>query len=219
MNSDFLNNLPSDIALCHELIKKLFADNQRLAVRLQEIARKKYGKQSEKLTGEQLRFVFAELQQEYPNFEETKPEEKEPEQVKNHGGGGRKITQPKENIKEEVKTYILTEAEIQCPQCHEQRVEFGKEITKELEYIAPSFKIIKHEQIKYTCCNCQSQITIAPKPETLAIEKGAPSFNLLSHIITSKYLDHLPLYRQEQIYSRLGVEIQVFYVQMASCLC
>ena len=54
---------------------------------------------------------------------------------------------------------------------------------------------------------CQSRVAMAPKPETLAIEKGAPSFNLLSQIIASKYLDHLPLYRQEQIYSRLGVEI------------
>lgn len=207
MNSDFLNDLPDDISLCHELIKKLFADNQRLALRLQEMVRKKYGKSSEKLTDGQLRIVFAELQNELSDLEESKPLEKEPEKNKKHGGGGRKITQANENVEEEVKTYTLPEDEIQCPHCCQQRVEFGKEITKELEYNPPTFKIIKHVQVKYTCSNCQGQVAMAPKPETLAIEKGAPSFNLLSQIITSKYLDHLPLYRQEQIYSRLGVEI------------
>ncbi len=89
--------------MCHELIKKLFADNQRLAMRLQEIARKKYGKQSEKLTAEQLKFVFAELQNEYPNFEITGVEPQEVKKVKVHSGGGRTITELKTILKKKSK--------------------------------------------------------------------------------------------------------------------
>jgi transposase len=54
---------------------------------------------------------------------------------------------------------------------------------------------------KYACKHCQEHVTIADKPAQ-PIDKGLPGPGLLAHVVTSKYADHLPLYRLERIFER-----------------
>jgi len=74
-----------------------------------------------------------------------------------------------------------------------------------LEYVPSHFKRVLHVRPKLSCRACET-IVQAPAP-TLPIEKGRPGPALLAHVIVSKYCDHLPLYRQSDIYAREGVEI------------
>ena len=69
-----------------------------------------------------------------------------------------------------------------------------------------SLVVLRHVRPKYACKTCQGNVVIAERlPEP--IEKGLPGPGLLAQVIVSKYADHLPLYRQERIFARQGVEL------------
>ena len=80
---------------------------------------------------------------------------------------------------------------------------FGEDVTEVLEYVPASFKVIRHIRPKLSCRTCET-IVQAPMP-SLPIERGKPGPGLLAHVLVSKYADHLPLYRQSDIYAREGV--------------
>ncbi|KZE81808.1 transposase [Myroides marinus] len=83
----------------------------------------------------------------------------------------------------------------------------GKETTDVLDYVPGYFKIKRYIRYKYaTKDKDNTQISIALLPERI-IDKGIPSEGLLSTIIVDKYVDHLPLYRQKQRFSRENIDI------------
>ena len=75
-----------------------------------------------------------------------------------------------------------------------------------LDYRPASFRVIRHVRPKFTCRSCEA-ITQAPAP-LLPIRRGPASAALLAHVLVSKFCDHLPLYRQSEIYSRVGVMLE-----------
>ena len=81
----------------------------------------------------------------------------------------------------------------------------GKEITEELECEPARFYINRYIRYKYAAKNGEG-IKIAELPERV-IEKGIPGAGLLAMILTGKYMDHLPLYRQKQIFARENINI------------
>ena len=82
---------------------------------------------------------------------------------------------------------------------------FGEDVSEQLEYIPDSFKVIRHVRPKFSCAGCD-RVVEAPAPSR-PIERGLAGPGLLAHVIVSKFADHLPLYRQSEIYARQGVEI------------
>ena len=93
-----------------------------------------------------------------------------------------------------------------CPDCGEIRQPFGEEVREQLEYVPASLVVLQHVRPKYACSSCRANVVIADRlPEP--IEKGLPGPGLLAQVAVSKYADHLPLYRQEAIFQRFGVEL------------
>jgi len=92
-----------------------------------------------------------------------------------------------------------------CPDCGGQLRQFGEDVSEQLEYIPDSFKVVRHVRPKFTCIGCD-RVVEAPAPSR-PIERGLAGPGLLAHVIVSKFSDHLPLYRQSEIYARQGVEI------------
>jgi len=92
-----------------------------------------------------------------------------------------------------------------CPDCGGGLRHFGDDVSEQLEYVPESFKVIRHMRPKFTCTGCDRVIE-APAPSR-PIERGLAAPSLLAHVIVSKYADHLPLFRQSEIYARQGVEI------------
>lgn len=97
-------------------------------------------------------------------------------------------------------------AEHCCPQCGGTLTKLGEDVSEVLEYVPASFKVIRHVRPKLSCAGCDA-IVQAPAPSR-PIERGQAGPGLLAHVITSKYCDHLPLYRQHAMYAREGVEIE-----------
>lgn len=77
---------------------------------------------------------------------------------------------------------------------------------QQYEFVPAVVKVIEHVRGVYACKCCEESIQRAPIPPQ-AIEKGIPGPGLLAHVIVCKYGDHLPLYRQQGIFERLGIEI------------
>ena len=81
----------------------------------------------------------------------------------------------------------------------------GEDVTEVLDYVPGRFQVIRHVRPKYACSRCDV-ITEAPAPN-LPTPRGRATPGLLAHVLVSKYLDHLPLYRQSEIYAREGVDL------------
>ena len=85
-------------------------------------------------------------------------------------------------------------------------VAIGRESSDQLKFIPATVEILRHIRPKYACPTCKEGVKIAPMPK-LPIPKSLATPSLLAHVATSKYVDGLPLYRQEKIFQRLGIDV------------
>ena len=100
---------------------------------------------------------------------------------------------------------IVHSSEPLCPECAAQMRVLGEDVAEMLEYVPSHFKVIKHVRPKLSCASCQRIVqSLAP---SRPIERGLAGPGLLAHVLVSKYCDHLPLYRQSQIYAREGIDL------------
>jgi transposase len=93
-----------------------------------------------------------------------------------------------------------------CPSCGGALSKLGEDVSEVLEYVPALFKVIRHVRPKLSCTKCDA-IVQAEAPSR-PIERGLAGPGLLAHVLVSKYADHLPLYRQAEIYAREGVELE-----------
>ncbi len=105
----------------------------------------------------------------------------------------------------------LSEEEKICP-CGAELSRIGQDTCEELDYIPAKVRVMRHIRYKYACKNCEGvqddgpTVKIAPAPAQL-IPKSIVTEGLLAHILVSKFADALPLYRQQKIFARLGVDL------------
>jgi transposase len=92
-----------------------------------------------------------------------------------------------------------------CRACGSTLIKIGEDVSEVLEYVPASFKVIRHVRPKLSCPQCHVFVQ-TPAPQR-PIDRGLPGAGLLAHVLVAKYADHLPLYRQSEIYAREGVEL------------
>src|SRR5271155_1504078 len=92
-----------------------------------------------------------------------------------------------------------------CPDCGGRLRELGEDVAEMLEYVRACFKVIRHVRPKLSCDACD-RIVQAPAPSR-PIDRGLAGPGLLAHVLVAKYAGHLPLYRQAEIYSREGLDL------------
>jgi transposase len=93
-----------------------------------------------------------------------------------------------------------------CPDCGGELRKLGEDVSEMLEYVPECFRVIRHVRPKLSCRHCE-RIVQAAAPSR-PIVRGLAGPGLLAHVMISKYADHLPLYRQCEIYERQGVELE-----------
>jgi transposase len=103
-------------------------------------------------------------------------------------------------------THKHSPAESVCPDCGGTLRQLGEDVSEMLEYVPARFKVVRHVRPKLSCAACE-RIVQAPAP-TRPIARGLAGPGLLAHVLVSKYADHLPLYRQSEIYARDGVDLE-----------
>src|ERR1700741_1696214 len=93
-----------------------------------------------------------------------------------------------------------------CPDCGGELRKLGEDVSEMLEYVPECFRVIRHVRPKLSCRKCERIVQAAAPSRPMA--RGLAGPGLLSHVLISKYADHLPLYRQCEIYERQGVELE-----------
>jgi transposase len=109
-----------------------------------------------------------------------------------------------EHLPREVRKYLPKQAA--CPDCGGELKLLGEDVSEILEYVPERFKVIRQVRPKLACAGCE-RIVQAEAPSR-PIQRGVAGPGLLAHVLVSKYCDHLPLYRQSEIYAREGVELE-----------
>jgi len=82
----------------------------------------------------------------------------------------------------------------------------GEDVAERLDVVPASFRVLVTRRPRYGCRSCEAAPVQAPAPPRI-VEGGMPTEALIAHVLTAKYADHLPLYRQAQIYARQGVTL------------
>ncbi|EIO54605.1 transposase [Escherichia coli TW10246] len=93
-----------------------------------------------------------------------------------------------------------------CPNCGGSLSYLGEDTAEQLELMRSAFRVIRTVREKHACTQCDA-IVQAPAPSR-PIERGIAGPGLLARVLTSKYAEHTPLYRQSEIYGRQGVELR-----------
>lgn len=183
------------------------AENDLLRERVRLLYAKLFGKKSEK-TG-------AELNPQLPLFDMPEPEGLEPEretiQIEAHSREKRGRKPLPEDLPRIEVIHDIDEVEKTCG-CGARLCRIGEDVSEKLDIIPAVIRVIRHVRPKYACKTCEGletaggTVKIAPPPKQL-IAKGIATAGLLAHILTAKFCDALPFYRQEKQFHRLGAEI------------
>ena len=100
----------------------------------------------------------------------------------------------------------LGDAQKICPADGTALERIGEESAEQLEFIPAQLRVLRHVRPKYACPHCRTGINGAPMPPQ-PIPKSLASPALLAHVAVSKYADGLPLYRQETMLERIGIDL------------
>jgi transposase len=93
-----------------------------------------------------------------------------------------------------------------CPCCSGTLHQIGEDVAERLDVVPTTFRVLVTRRPRYGCRSCENAIVQAPAPSRI-VEGGIPTEALIAQVLVSKYADHLPLYRQAQIYARQGIQL------------
>ncbi len=193
--------------------EKNIAENEKVIERdaqitlLQEqiklLLQKRYGSSSEKISADQLG-LFNEAEE--ISTEESESAELEVTKVKSHSRTRKPRVSIPDNLPREDIVHDLPESEKVCPHDGTALKHIGSDDHEQLEIIPAKIKVVRHKRLKYACPCCDSYLVTAQKPKQ-PIEKSIASPSLLAYIAVQKYGDALPLYRQSDMFKRIGIEL------------
>jgi len=188
-----------------EEVEKQTRLNEQLKNRIQLLLRRYYGPRAERYDPNQAMLLSKETLAPAAVEDAPPPEEEESEEPKPK----RKRRSRRESRRELERRRIEHEVpaeELTCGCCGEPMKKIGEDVSEEIEYIPASVFVIEHVKPKYACRKREDDVTTARTPPRV-IEKGVPGPGMLAHVAVSKYVDHLPVNRQEQIFERHGLRI------------
>jgi transposase len=204
------------LALFFETIDRISEAHARTLLELKQAIKARYGRRSEKLDDEQLE-LLAEMvwdmgKRHVPDREVSQPElevdesqPRDPAKPRPQKKARGRKPLPPELPREEVVIPVPQREQV-CPGCGAEREVIGHEPSEVLEYTPATFRVKQIRREKRACARCKRGVVCAP-PAPKVHERGLYGPGLIAQVLVSKFKDHLPLYRQRQIYKRAGVDL------------
>ena len=179
---------------------------EKLKFQIAKLRRMQFGRSSERVTRqiEQLELRLEELEAGEAEAISQAAREDQPLPIRQKSQPKRKKL-PDHLPRQEVVHEPEHDGACTCPACGGAMARLSEDVTEVLDYIPGRFRVIRHVRPKYACRYCDA-ITQAPGP-ALPTPRGRAAPGMLAHLLVSKYTDHLPLYRQSQIYARDGLDL------------
>lgn len=186
------------------MIAELEARNRRLEHLVQEFQKAIYGKKSEKLDADTRQLAFEELEVAIAETEAPASQDDTAASPPRSRGAKRNTGRlPKELPREE---HVLEPESTFCPCGCGEMVRIGEDRTERLDIVPARFRVIATIRPRYACPRCEEGVHQASAPAHL-VEGGLPTEGAIAHVLVSKYADHTPLYRQCQMFSRAGLDL------------
>lgn len=180
-----------------------------LQAQVDDLLRRVYGRRSERFVDPNQRDLFEEilnLPEVLRGSLEEKPQEREKIEYERKRPQKRGPKPIPEHLPRDVERLDPEESERTCACCNKPMKCVDEIVTEELTVKPPEFRVTQYVRGKWSCKDCMTGHVVKPLPPR-PIERGRPSPTLLAYIIVSKWADHLPLYRQEEIFKRYGLEL------------
>jgi len=187
-----------DTATLLAMLRSLRDENEHLKLLVAKLQRMQFGRRSEGLNAEDPQCSFSLDGQ---SALAARPLPQKPAEDTARGQPSRKPLPA--HLPREVHQHHVDARH--CPDCGGELRAIGEDVSEVLEYVPARFKVIRHVRPKQACTGCHSLVQ-ASAPER-PIARGLAGPGLLAQVMVSKYCDHLPLYRQSQIYARDGVDL------------
>jgi transposase len=202
------DTLPEDVAALKAMLlaerARHAAEAERLKQIIRELQRHRFGKRAESLPLDQLELGLEDVQQAEAAMEAA-VEARDPT-LRLAQASKRRTNRgalPADLPRVEVIIDIDSKA---CPCCAGVLHRIGEDVAERLDIIPAQLRVLVTRRPKYACRACEEGVIQAPAPARL-IEGGLPTEAVIAHVIVAKYADHLPLYRQAQIYARQGIQL------------
>jgi transposase len=215
LRSRMAQALPGDVETLQALLLKERAEHatakdhdhaeiDRLRQIIKEMQRHRFGRRAETLDPDQLALGLEDVEQEIAageaGTEAVAPAEKTARAARrrtNRGSLPAHLPRIETLVDIEDKT---------CPGCRGALHRIGEDVAERLDIVPAQLRVLVVRRPKYACRACEEGVVQAPAPARL-IEGGLPTEAAVAHVVVAKYADHLPLYRQAQIYARQGVDL------------
>jgi transposase len=204
-----LDNLPSDIAVLHRLVRDMAAivehrdgEIERLRLIIGKLQRAQFGCRSERLEPDQFELALDDLNVDLAAAESHDGEMEAAVELSAEAQAKRRPL-PEHLPREDV---VLDIASNTCACCGGGLHSIGESVSEMLDWVPAELRVVRIRRPKYACRTCGT-ISQAAAPER-PIAGGLATPALLAQVLVSKYCDHTPLYRQTQIFARHGVELE-----------
>jgi transposase len=204
-------DLPDDVGALRELVLeqareldklKLFqAEVERLRAIIEALQRHRFGRRSEQLDPDQLQLCLEEVETALARAEEARNKASRSRADRPRRTNRGSLPAHLERVEQVVD--IESKA---CPCCGGALHPIGEDVSERLDVVPATFRVLVTRRPRYGCRSCESAVVQAPAPARI-VEGGIPTEALIAQVLVSKYADHLPLYRQAQIYARQGVQL------------
>lgn len=211
-----------DPALLREMIAALEAENaqmaatikahdllvQTLRIRIAKLTRQAYGSSSEKITREieQLELALEDLQVALSEADTSEIDETDPTPAPEPAPAAEKPPRRKPRVSEDTprERRVLDPGDT-CPACGGPLRVIGEDVNELIDMIAAQLKVIEVARVKKSCRHCET-IVQEPAPSR-PIPRSMVGPNLLAHVLVAKFDDHSPIFRQNEIFARMGADI------------
>jgi transposase len=196
--------LPDDPGTLKAMLIAERTQNERLRQIIKELQRHRFGRRAETLPEDQMLLGLEEVEQVAANgeaeIEAAHPAERASRSAQRRMNRG---SLPAHLPRIEMVVDIDDHA---CPCCGNALHRIGEDTGERLDIVPAQFRVLVVRRPRYACRACENVVVQAPAPARL-IEGGLPTEATVAQVLVSKYADHLPLYRQAQIYARQGLNV------------
>jgi transposase len=199
-----VDTLPDDPKTLKAMLVAERVRSERLVQIIKELQRHRFGRSAEALPEDQLLLALEDIEQTEAGAaaqaEQKSPAERTAAAMRRRTNRGALPAHlPR------IETIVDVEDKA-CPCCKGELHRIGEDVSERLDIIPAQFRVLVMRRPKYACRACEDVVVQSPAPSRL-IEGGMPTEATVAHVIVSKYADHLPLYRQAQIYERQGIRL------------
>jgi transposase len=195
--------LPEDPALLQHMLREAQAEITRLQMLIAVLLRNRFGRRSERLGEDALQQGIEDIEQslgeQAAKLEAAQPVAERPAQPPKRNRGSLPEHLPRVEV-------VVDIADKACGCCGAPLHAIGEDRSEMLDYVPAQIRVQVIRRPRYGCRACEGAVVQAPAPER-PIDGGLATEALLAHVLVNKYADHLPLYRQSQIFARQGVDL------------